>query len=340
MARGTTTRTPAGTRIDVPPTPAELLDTARRLDPRFRSDLGRLVDIDSGSHDAEGVTRAAEWAAGAMRADGFEVEVVPTPRCDGKAYGPVVVGRRPGEGSRRIVLFAHLDTVFPVGTAAERPFRIDGGIAFGPGVCDDAAGVAAGLAAARALDHLGYRGYGELVVVLTPDEEVGSPASRAIMARLVTGADAALCLECARENGDLVGARKGVADVLVTVHGRAAHSGVEPERGVNAAVEAARLVLELQELSGSVPGLTLNVGRVAAGSRANIVPDIAELHLEVRSAGLEELVATLDAIDERARRPVVDGARIEVQRLDVCPPLERTATVGLAAIAGEVGASL
>ncbi|GAA2031051.1 M20 family metallopeptidase [Agromyces tropicus] len=339
MGRGTT-RTTTGTRTASPPTPSELRDAARVLDPRFRSDLRRLVDIDSGSHDAAGVTRAADWAAGAMRADGFEVEVVPTPPCDGAAYGPVVVGRRRGEGSRRIVLFAHLDTVFPAGTAAERPFRIEGATASGPGVCDDAAGVAAGFAAARALDHLGYRAFGELVLVLTPDEEVGSPASRAIMAGLVTGADAALCLECARENGDLVGARKGVADVRVTVHGRAAHSGVEPERGVNAAVEAARLVLELQELSGTVPGLTINVGRVAAGSRANIVPDTAELHLEVRSVGLEELVATLDAIDDRARRPVVEGARIDVERLDVCPPLERSATAGLAAMALDVAGSL
>ncbi|MRX43906.1 M20/M25/M40 family metallo-hydrolase [Agromyces kandeliae] len=332
---------PAGRpQVAHPPTSAELVDAANGLDRRFRDDLARIVGIDSGSHDPVGVTRVADWAAGALRGDGFDVEAIPTPDVDGRRYGPVVVGRRRGAGSARVVLFAHLDTVFPAGTAAERPFRVVDGIANGPGVCDDAAGVAAALAAARVLDRLAYDGFGELLIVFTPDEEVGSPASREILAELVTGADAALCLECARENGDLVGARKGVADVLVTVRGRAAHSGVEPERGVNAAVEAARLVLDLQALSGSVPGLTLNVGRVAAGSRANIVPDIAELHLEVRSVGLGELVATLDAIDERARRPFVDGARIEVERLDVCPPLERVATDALAELARRVGADL
>ncbi|WP_430646927.1 M20 family metallopeptidase [Agromyces sp. GXS1127] len=336
MARGTA-ETAARPPVHSPPTATELIDGAVVLDGRFRSDLARIVAIDSGSHDAEGVARVADWAAGELRREGFGVEALPTPERDGRRYGPVVVGRRGGTGTARVVLFAHLDTVFPAGTAAERPFRIDGGRARGPGVCDDGAGVAAALAAARVLDAVGYAGFGELAIVFTPDEEVGSPASREILAELVRGADAALCLECARENGDLVGARKGVADVLVTVHGRAAHSGVEPERGVNAAVEAARLVLDLQALSGSVPGLTVNVGRVASGTRANIVPDAAELHLEVRSVGLAELVATLDAIEARAARPFVEGARIDVRRLDVCPPLERGATDALAALARAVG---
>lgn len=322
------------------PTAEALRRAADAVDARYREDLAELVGIDSGSHDAEGVTRVAAWAATTLAVDGFEVETVPTPEVDGRRYGPVVVGRRRGTGTARVVLFAHMDTVFPAGTAGERPFRIADGIAYGPGVCDDIAGLAGGLAAARVLDGLDYDGYGELVLALTPDEEVGSPASREILAETVRGADAALCLECARENGDLVGARKGVADVLVSIRGRAAHSGVEPERGINAAVEAARLLLDVQAMSGATPGLTVNVGKVASGSRANIVPEQAELHVEVRATGLAELVATLDAIDERARHPFVEGARIEVTRLDVCPPLERTATDALAARAREVGARL
>lgn len=331
---------PSGAAARRVPTAGALRRAADAVDERYRDELAHLVGIDSGSHDADGVARVADWAAATLGADGFEVETVPTPEVDGRRYGPVVVGRRRGSGTARVVLFAHMDTVFPAGTAAERPFRIDDGIAYGPGVCDDIAGLAAGLAAARVLDALGYDGYGELVLVLTPDEEVGSPASRQILADVASGADAALCLECARENGDLVGARKGVADVLVSIRGRAAHSGVEPERGINAAVEAARLLLDVQAMSGGAPGLTVNVGKVASGSRANIVPERAELHVEVRATGLAELVATLDAIDERARHPFVEGARIDVTRLDVCPPLERSATDGLAGLAREVGARL
>ncbi|HEU4756274.1 MAG TPA: M20/M25/M40 family metallo-hydrolase [Agromyces sp.] len=340
MATSVEAHADASAPAAAPPTAADLRRAATAVDARYRADLAHLVGIDSGSHDVAGVERVASWAAAALADDGFAVVTTPTPERDGRRYGPVVVGRRRGTGTARVVMFAHMDTVFSEGTASERPFRVTDGIAFGPGVCDDVAGIAAGIAAARVLDRLGYAGYGELVLVLTPDEEVGSPASREILADVVRGADAALCLECARENGDLVGARKGVADVLITVHGRAAHSGVEPERGINAAVEAARLLLDLQALHGGTDGLTVNVGRVVSGSRANIVPESAELHVEVRAAGLAELVGALDAIDERARHPFVDGARIAVTRLDVCPPLERAATDGLAALARQAGARL
>ncbi|WP_353828750.1 M20/M25/M40 family metallo-hydrolase [Agromyces sp. SYSU T0242] len=340
---GTTARTaPVRTAPTAPtaPTVEALRRSARAGDPRFRDDLASLVGIDSGSLDADGVAKAGAWVADALAEDGFATEVIPTPEVDGCRYGPVVVGRRRGGGRARIVLFAHLDTVFPAGTASARPFRIDGDRAFGPGVCDDVAGIAAGLAAARVLRGLGYEGYGELVLVFTPDEEVGSPASRDILAGIVDGADAALCLECARENGDLVVARKGVADVLVDIRGRAAHSGVEPERGVNAALEAARFALDVAALADPAAGLTVNVGRMCAGSRANIVPESAELHLEVRAADLVSLTRTLDAIDARAAAPALDGARIVATRLDVCPPLESAATEDLAGVALEVGERL
>jgi glutamate carboxypeptidase len=320
------------------PAPAELQRAALAAQPRYRAELAHLVGIDSGSHDPDGVDRMGEWAAATLATDGFDVEVIATPEHPTGRYGSVVVGRKRGAGTARILLFAHLDTVFPAGTAAARPYHEAGGIAHGPGVCDDVAGIAAGFAAARVLDELGVDGYGELVFALTPDEEVGSPVSRGILAAVAADVDAAFCLECARENGDLVGARKGVADVQVEITGRAAHSGVEPERGINAAVEAARFLLDVQALSGTAPGLTVNVGRVQSGTRPNIVPESAELHIEVRATSLADLVGTLDAIDERARHPFVEGARIAVRRLDVCPPLERTATDGLAALARDVGA--
>ena len=332
--------TPVDLRPADAPEPASLHRAALAVQARYREELAHLVGIDSGSHDVAGVDRVGAWAARTLADDGFDVETIATPGHETGDYGSVVVGRKRGTGTARILLFAHMDTVFPAGTAAARPYREADGVAFGPGVCDDIAGIAAGFAAARVLDELGYDGYGELVFALTPDEEVGSPASRGILAAVAAGADAALCLECARENGDLVGARKGVADVQVEIAGRAAHSGVEPERGINAAVEAARFLLDVQALSGSAPGLTVNVGRVASGTRPNIVPESAQLHIEVRATGLAELVGTLDAIDERARHPFVEGARITATRLDVCPPLERAATDDLAALARDVGAGL
>ncbi|WP_461476515.1 M20 family metallopeptidase [Microbacterium sp. HJ5] len=309
--------------------------------PGFRADLRRLVGIDSGSDDAAGVDAAGDWCAEQLDALGFEVERVPTPAVEGTRYGAVVVGRKRGRGIRRILLFAHLDTVFAEGTAAARPYREADGRAFGPGVCDDKGGVVAAIHAARVLDDAGFDDFGELVLAFTPDEEVGSPASGALLATLASGVDAALCLEGARENGDLVTARKGVADVRVRIRGRAAHAGVEPERGRNAAVEAAHLLLDLQALNGSRPGLSVNVGMVTAGERPNIVPAYAELTGEVRAVNLLDLEWALAAIEARADAPVVVGVACETERMAVCPPLEASATAELfaaaAAVAGELG---
>ena len=302
----------------------------------YRTDLAELVSIDSGSADVDGVNRVADWCARRLAADGLTVSRTATDPVGGVRRGDVVVARRRGTGTATVLLFGHMDTVFAVGEAARRPYRESAGRAHGPGVSDDKGGLLAGLAAARALEACGWRGYGELVIALTPDEEVGSPASRAQLAALAGEADVALSLECARENGDLVSARKGIADVRLEVRGRAAHSGIEPERGANAAAEAAHLVLDLLALNASRPGVTVNVGNVSAGSRPNIVPDAAELLVEVRARTLDDLEAVLDAIDERASAVKVAGTSVRAVRQDVCPPLEAASTAPVVAAAADV----
>jgi glutamate carboxypeptidase len=309
--------------------------------PRFGSELAALVSIDSGSWNASGVDEVGRWCADRMRAAGFAVERIPTPLVDGRRLGDVVVARHAGRGIRRVMLFAHLDTVFAEGTAGRRPFREERGRAFGPGVSDDKGGLLAAIHVADVLAEAGFDDLAELVLVFSPDEEIGSPASRAIVAGIAAGMDAAFCMECARENGDLVTERKGVADVRIEIRGRAAHSGVEPDRGANAAVEAAHLLLELHALSGTRPGLTVNIGVLEAGDRANIVPSAARLLGEVRAATLGDLEATLDAIELRAAHPVVAGVTIDAVRVAVCPPLERSSGAdALLALAAEVGAEL
>ncbi|MGN6218446.1 MAG: M20/M25/M40 family metallo-hydrolase [Microbacterium sp.] len=324
----------------LPPLPVALRERAASLLPQFRDDLRRLVEIDSGSGSADGVDAVGDWCAERLSLLGFDVERIPTPVVAGSGYGGVVVGRKRGRGSRRVLLFAHLDTVFADGTAQARPYREQGGRALGPGVSDDKGGVLAALYAARLLDESGFTDVAELVIALTPDEEVGSPASGPILAAIASGMDAALCLECARENGDLVTARKGVADVRIRIEGRAAHAGVEPHRGRNAAVEAAHLLLDLQGLNGAREGLTVNIGVVSAGERANVVPARAELFGEVRAATLADLDWALASIEERAARPAVDGVSSHVDRMAVCPPLEPEVTAWLFAAAAAVGRQL
>lgn len=311
----------------------EMLRRAEASNDAYADDLSRLVAIDSGSEDPAGVNRVADWIQARLERLGFETER----RTPDAAYGDVLVGRRRGAGTRRIVLFAHMDTVFERGDAAARPFSVDErGMAHGPGVTDDKAGVIAGLHAAAHLIDAGAESYGELVLVFTPDEEIGSPVGGPELQRIAGGADLAFCLECARENGDLVVARKGVIDLDLEVAGVAAHSGIEPERGAHAGLEAAHLTVFLQALADPATRLTVNVGVLRAGDRTNVVPDRALLRVELRAASAEVLDTAMRRIRERAQSPVVAGTAITVTGTDHCPPLEETeqiAALGRRAVA-------
>ncbi|WP_053643076.1 MULTISPECIES: M20 family metallopeptidase [unclassified Streptomyces] len=307
----------------------ELLDLARARRSAYLRDLETLVSIDSGSYSATGVDKVANWVERRLGLLGFDVERVSFPPEAGQRSGDALIGRRRGtlpesQGGRRILLAGHMDTVFEDGTAAARPFRTDGSLAYGPGVSDDKGGLLAGLTALEVLAEHGTEAYDELVFLATPDEEIGSPASRGLIERTATGVHYGLGLECARENGDLVIARKGVADFRLTVTGRAAHAGIEPERGSNAALAAAHLIVALQALNGHWADVTLNVGVVRAGTRANIVCPEAELRVEVRAATTAGVRRMKRAIQEAADRPAVPGTSVVVEQLDLCPPMEET----------------
>ncbi|MGW7262151.1 M20 family metallopeptidase [Streptomyces sp. NPDC054842] len=308
---------------------ADLLDLASAHRARYVEDLRELVSIDSGSYDPEGVNRVADWVQKRLERMGFSVERVRFAADGARQAGDALVARKRGtfpaeEGGRRILLAGHMDTVFDRGTALARPFTVQGSIAHGPGVSDDKGGLLAGLTALGILGEHGWTAYDELVLLATPDEEIGSPASRPLIERTARGMHYGLGLECARENGDIVIGRKGVADFHITVTGRAAHAGIEPERGANAALAAAHLIVDLQALNGRWDDVTVNVGTVRAGSRPNIVCADAELRLEVRATSTADVRRVERAIRETADRPAVPGTTVTVERLDLCPPMEVT----------------
>jgi glutamate carboxypeptidase len=223
-----------------------------------------------------------------------------------------------------VLLIGHLDTVFEAGTAAERPFRIEGGVAHGPGVTDMKSGLLAGLYAIEALRGLeGGMPFERVTVVANPDEEIGSPVSTPHVRREAAEADAVLVLECARENGDIVSARKGTLDLRITVHGRAAHAGVEPEKGRSAILEASRLVRELHALNGRWPGVTVNVGRIRGGTRPNVVPERCELGVDIRAVERERLEAAEAAVDALLAAPELPDVRIEREELGRHWPMEK-----------------
>lgn len=305
----------------------EELDRIRRAAaervPTYLADLARLVAIDSGSGDLVGLEEVAARVGDRLASLGAAVAIERDPQ-----YGPTVVGRIAGPpGAARILLIGHLDTVYPSGTAARRPFEIRDGRAFGPGVSDDKGGLLAGLVALETLRAAVPAAWppGTLTVVANPDEEVGSPASTPIIARLAGEHDVALVLECARANGDIVSARKGILHLRIVLRGRAAHAGVEPEKGRSAVLAAAHLVVALHALSGRWPGVTVNVGVIEGGSRPNVVAEEARLEVDVRAPDRATLVAAEAEVRRLAAAPKVPEVTAEVEEVGRHWPMEHSA---------------
>jgi glutamate carboxypeptidase len=284
-------------------------------EPSLLADLARLVNIDCGSYDRDGVNEIATWAAAFLARIGGDV----TRHADATgALGDTVEAVFRGTpGGPRALLIGHMDTVFPLGTVAERPFRLAGGIATGPGVTDMKGGLLTLLYGLGAILDGGTIPFGRLTVIANPDEEIGSPASTPHVRRVAAESDVAFVLECARANGDIVSARKGVFEYVVTITGREAHAGVEPEKGRSAILEAAHQVIGLHALTGRWPGVTCNVGVVEAGTRSNVVAGRAVLQVDLRAtdrAGLEAASAAIEALAVAPTVPDVDVAVVERHR--------------------------
>lgn len=313
----------------------------RRVEERcstYAAELAALVAIDSGSGDDTGVDAVGDRVATLLVELGMTVTRPPCPAGSGLR---AVVGRWHGRGRLRVLLAGHLDTVFPPGTAAARPYAEHGGRATGPGVSDDKGGLLAGVFALDALRATGWDDFASVTFVCTPDEEVGSPGSRDLLASLAAEHDVALCLECAREDGSVVIGRKGVVDVVLEVAGRSAHAGVEPERGVNAAVVAARLAVGLAALNGRWPDVSVNVGVLRGGERPNVVPARARLVADVRAASPVSYDEVVAAIHELAERSSTGGATVTVELQAPAPPWAPSDdSRRVAAVAADVAARL
>src|SRR4249919_2156181 len=276
----------------------------------YLTDLERLVNIDCGSYTPEGVDTVGRWVTDFLTELGATIETRPDPA--GRLGATVIATFEGRAGGPRALLIGHMDTVFDPGTAAERPFRIDDGVAYGPGVTDMKSGLLAGLYALKAI--IAERGglpFERLVFIANPDEEIGSPTSTPHIREIAADSDVALVLECARANGDIVSARKGIVDLRMTVHGRAAHAGVEPEKGRSAILEAARIVDDLHALNGQWPGVTVNVGVIAGGSRPNVVAERCSLEVDVRGVTRAELEAAEAEIHRIAETTVVPDTSVE-----------------------------
>lgn len=234
-------------------------------------------------------------------------------------------------GTPRILLLGHLDTVWPLGTLARWPLSVDGDVATGPGAFDMKAGLVQGLYALTTLDDLDG-----IAILVTADEELGSPTSQALVEDTARGLDATLVLEPSMD-GSLKTGRKGVSNYRLTVRGRASHAGLDPHKGANALVELAHQVLAIAEVAGPSDATTVTPTMATAGSAVNVVPAQASIDVDVRVASIAEQ-ERVDR-DMRALRSVIGGTTLELSGGPNRPPLEPSVAAELFARAHRLAAA-
>ncbi|MFL6122944.1 M20/M25/M40 family metallo-hydrolase [Actinophytocola sp.] len=277
------------------------------------ADVRALVECESPSDDLAAVARSAEVVTrlGTARLGVAPERIV----LDGRTH----LRWRLGAAPSRVLIVGHHDTVWPLGSLADHPCTVEDGVLRGPGCFDMKAGLVMAFHAAAGLDGV--------TLLVTGDEELGSPTSRELIEAEARTATAALVLEASAAGGAVKTERKGTSMYEVRVVGRAAHAGLEPERGVNASVELAHQVLAVSALADPAAGTTVTPTAARAGTTTNTVPAAGSFQVDVRATTLAEQARVDRAI--HALSPVLPGARLEVIGEPNRPPLEATASAAL-----------
>jgi glutamate carboxypeptidase len=287
--------------------------------------LKEIVDIDSGTGDVAGGTKVEALLAERLKALGADVRSEPA-EAPGLPDNLLAVFHGTGKG--KILIIAHIDTVFGPGTAVGRPFSMDREHAFGPGVGDEKAGVVNAITALKILHDLGFKNFATITLLLDDSEERGSPGSGHLIAALAKQHHVEFNMEPGDPPDALTVWRKGSGNVRIQVKGRAAHAGMAPQEGRNAAVE---LVHQLSALEGAFPhsgnGTTVNLTVLKSGERSNIIPDFAEATLNVRFRKPEDFDAVLSKVEAAARITVVPDTHVTVAHDPAFPPLTENAQI-------------
>ena len=312
--------------------------------------MRQLVGIESGSRDPEGLAQVAAVIADRLRALGGDVELVshgdPYVMVDTPAeIGQSVVGRFRGRGQGRILLLAHMDTVYLRGQLADQPFRVSDGRAYGLGIADDKSGVAVILHVLAALRALDFDDYEQITVLINADEEVSSAGSRGLITELGAAHDAVFSCEGGGASDRLALTTAGIGAVLLEVTGRASHAGSAPERGRNALYELAHQVLQMRDLTDASAGIKLNWTIASAGATRNVIPAAASATADFRVLRVAAYDEVERQVRARIRDQLIPDTTVSVSFERRRPPLEPTpAARALAAHAqsvyGEIGRPL
>jgi len=300
--------------------------------------LEKLVNIDSGSNFVEGVNQVGSMLIERLNEWGFETSIM-----EGHRYGNHIYAQY-GTGDPSVLLMGHIDTVFPAGTAKQRPFTLNNieDKAYGPGVFDMKSGDVVMLYAVRAfLNSRSGEINGSVRIYLNSDEEPGSPESRDQLPKCLEGVNAALVFEPPAPDGTLVTRRKGVGIFRLSVKGKAAHAGSEPEEGANAIDELIKKLVKINQLADPEKGTTINVGVIKGGEEPYIVPEQAEASVDIRVPTLDEQRRIELGIQTLAKETAIGGTQTSVNGGFHRPPMEPCAgTAELEGVIQSAGALL
>jgi glutamate carboxypeptidase len=298
----------------------------------FIETLKDLVAIESGSGDREGLDKIADLIAGRLKALGGAVETIePDPASTyrmvdtPKQIGKMVQARFIGTGTKKIMLIAHMDTVYLRGMLAKQPFRIDGNRAYGLGIADDKHGIALILHTLAILREMNFRDYGLITVLINADEEVSSPGSRATLTGLGGEHDVVFSCEGSRVESDQLSlTTAGIGAVVLNVKGRASHAGEAPERGRNALYELAHQILQTRDLSNPEIGLKMNWTIANAGTVRNAIPANASATADVRVLRVADYDGIEQKVRELIKRQLIPDTTVDMSFERRRPPLEAT----------------
>ena len=320
-----------------------LLEAAQTEQPLLLASLEQFCAIETGSRDPEGLARLAELLAARLRALGGEVEILPLGEVYRMEDTPAQPGRSVkavfrGTGTKKLLLIAHMDTVYPKGMGAQQPFAIRDDRAYGLGVADDKQGLAVVLHTLAMLKSVDYQSYGEITVLFNGDEEISSPGSREQLMVLGAEADAVMSFEGSGVSNDKLSlATAGIAAVKMTVYGRAEHAGGAPQDGVNALYEMAHQILQMRDLTDPAIGIRLNWTMAKAGIVRNMVPPLATAEGDIRALRVRDYLSLEKTMQERIQFHLLPEAQVSLSFERRRPPLEATdASRALGAVARKI----
>jgi glutamate carboxypeptidase len=289
--------------------------------------LRDLVNIETGSRDVEGLNVIAGRVADQLKQLGGTVEILqPTDiyRLDDtpEKIGPAVHAMFKGTGSAKIMLIAHMDTVYLKGMLKDQPFRIDGDKAYGLGIADDKQGVALILHTVAMLQKLNFKDYGTLTVLTNSDEEISSPGWRSTITKFASDQDVVFSFEGGGTDGGVRLATSGIGSAYLTVTGKSSHAGARPEGGINALYELSHQVLQMKDLSKPEQGLKLNWTVSKAGTNRNVIPAEATAQADARALRVADFGELEKALQEKIKNRLLPDSKVELKFEVRRPPLE------------------